>query len=697
MTVFTGTSDSDRIVGTSDADTINGLGGDDELFGQAGNDSINGGDNNDTLHGGFSPETLNQRNASYSTAIAASTDFDNNSGWTVSANERKLGDVDGDGLADIIGFGTTGVFVAFGNGDGTFGRSQQLTSQFSTNNGGWNATRHERDVADVNGDGLLDLVGFGENGVEVALGTGSGFGNAFFASRNFDYDSGWRVDVHERKLADVNGDGRADIIGFGQNNVWIAFGNSNGSFSQPINGNNEFVTSNGGWTASRHERDVADVNGDGFADLVGFGEHGVTVSLYNGAVGAYDATFSAHDGFDYDEGWRVGVHERKLADVNGDGRADIVGFAQRSVVIAYGQADGTFGTAFSATTALTTENGGWTASSHERDVSDLNGDGFADLVGFGQSQVTTLLETNFQDGDDNLDGGLGNDTLFGGTGNDQLEGGRGADILHGGSGNDRLEGDPGADQLFGGSGNDFLLGGSGADMLFGEAGNDRLDGGGGGDRLDGGSGDDVYVINETGEIVIERAGEGNDRVEASVSYTLTANVEDLFASFSTQGVDPASTGLTLTGNGLSNRVEGTAASDVLNGLEGDDFLFGFQGNDIIRGGGGADNLTGSTGSDTFIFDLGDSGTTSSSRDEILDFQVGTDHIDLSSFASSFIGSRGFSGRAGQVRAVESGGLGGEDLVLVDADGDRTADFTLEVSFFIGSSNQSVTSSDFILA
>ncbi len=279
------------------------------------------------------------------------------------------------------------MLVAYGNGDGIFGGSQQLISQFSTNNGGWNATRHERDVADVNGDGFLDLVGFRENHVNVALGTGTGFGDLLVAQNGFDYAGGWRADVHERKLADVNGDGRAD------------------------------------------------------------------------------------------------------------------------------------------------------------------------LVGFGQSQVTTLLETNFQDGDDNLDGGLGNDTLFSGTGNDQLEGGRGADILRGGSGNDRLEGDLGADQLFGG---------------------------GGGDWLDGGSGDDVYVINGTGEIVIERAEEGNDRVEASVSYTLTANVEDLFASFSTQGVDPANTGLTLTGNGLSNRVEGTAASDVLNGLEGDDFLFGFQGNDTIR-------------------------------------------------------------------------------------------------------------------
>ena len=43
------------------------------------------------------------------------------------------------------------------------------------------------------------------------------------ASANFGYNAGgWRVDQHPRFLADTRGDGRADIVGFGDGGVWVA-------------------------------------------------------------------------------------------------------------------------------------------------------------------------------------------------------------------------------------------------------------------------------------------------------------------------------------------------------------------------------------------------------------------------------------------------------------------------------------------
>ena len=90
-----------------------------------------------------------------------------------------------------------------------------------------------------------------------------------------------------------------------------------------------------------------------------------------------------------------------------------------------------------------------------------------------------------RNGNDYLDGTIGDDTLYGGAGNDTINGRAGDDLLEGGSGGDRLTG---------GRGNDIMSGGSG---------NDRLTGGPGNDALSGGPGRDVFVFEK---------GEGRDRI-----------------------------------------------------------------------------------------------------------------------------------------------------------------------------------------
>jgi serralysin len=97
---------------------------------------------------------------------------------------------------------------------------------------------------------------------------------------------------------------------------------------------------------------------------------------------------------------------------------------------------------------------------------------------------------------DTLNGGGGNDLLFGRFGTDTLNGGTGEDSLDGGDGNDILNGD--AD-------NDTLLGGSGGDSLNGGAGNDSLDGGSGVDTAVVGSGA-TYTPTGTGWTVTSSDG-----------------------------------------------------------------------------------------------------------------------------------------------------------------------------------------------
>jgi Ca2+-binding RTX toxin-like protein len=65
-----------------------------------------------------------------------------------------------------------------------------------------------------------------------------------------------------------------------------------------------------------------------------------------------------------------------------------------------------------------------------------------------------------------LEGGNGNDQLYGGASNDRLDGRDGNDLLNGGAGNDQLLGSGGDDTMIGGAGADEFLGAAGIDTFF---------------------------------------------------------------------------------------------------------------------------------------------------------------------------------------------------------------------------------------
>jgi hypothetical protein len=71
------------------------------------------------------------------------------------------------------------------------------------------------------------------------------------------------------------------------------------------------------WT-DQHPRFVADITGDCWADIVGFGGDGCVCRLSNGDGSFTTAADIAE--FGVDQGWRVDQHSRFLPDVTGDGR-----------------------------------------------------------------------------------------------------------------------------------------------------------------------------------------------------------------------------------------------------------------------------------------------------------------------------------------------------------------------------------------
>ena len=310
-------------------------------------------------------------------------------GWRVDRHPRFLADTTGDGRADIVGFGIAGVWVSRAQADGRFETPQLVVNNFGYDAGGWRVDRHPRFLADTTGDGRADIVGFGNAGVYVSRAQADGtFAAPQLVVANFGYDAGgWRVDQHPRFLADTTGDGRADIVGFGNAGVYVSRAQADGTFAAPQLVVNNFGYNAGGWRVDRHPRFLADTTGDGRADIVGFGNAGVYVSRAQ-ADGTFAAPQLVVANFGYDAGgWRVDQHPRFLADTTGDGRADIVGFGNAGVYVSRAQADGTFAAPQLVVNNFGYNAGGWRVDQHPRFLADTTGDGRADIVGFGNAGV----------------------------------------------------------------------------------------------------------------------------------------------------------------------------------------------------------------------------------------------------------------------------------------------------------------------
>ncbi len=119
--------------------------------------------------------------------------------------------------------------------------------------------------------------------------------------------------------------------------------------------------------------------------------------------------------------------------------------------------------------------------------------------------------------------------------------------------------------------------------IIGGRANNVLDGGVGADTLIGGAGDDTYVVDHPNDVVVEQANEGVDTVQSSVTYTLSAVIENLTLT--------GTASINGTGNALTNDMRGNDASNVLDGGAGDDGFQGLGGADTYLFGRGADSDT----------------------------------------------------------------------------------------------------------
>ncbi len=284
-------------------------------------------------------------------------------------------DFNGDGRDDIVTF-THGplddVYVALSSGSGFAGTTVKWHDRFALSG-------ETPLTGDFNGDGKDDIVTFTHGtlaDVYVGLSNGSSFGagvkwHDFFA-----------ISGEVPTVGDVNGDGLDDIITFTRNaaaDVYVALSNGT-SFGASAKWH-EFFGIAGEYPG------VADVNGDGKADIVVFtrGTLGdVYVALSSGA--GFGASAKWHDWF------AVGGELPRIGDFNGDGKADIATFttnAAADVFVALSS-----GTAFAGTEQKWNDFFG--IAGEFPYTGDFNGDGKDDAITFTHNSladVYTALST----------------------------------------------------------------------------------------------------------------------------------------------------------------------------------------------------------------------------------------------------------------------------------------------------------------
>jgi hypothetical protein len=309
----------------------------------------------------------------------------------------RMGDIDGDGRADLCARAAAGLLCYPSTGTG-FGDA--IDGPVLSDATGWDAEQYYSTIvlADFDGDGLDDACARSAAGWFCWPSLGTGFGDAVTGPALSDA-SGWndRSNYGTIRMGDLDGDGRADVCARANAGIrcWLSDG---AGFPTQLSGPD--WDDDSGWNHPRYYTTIAlvDVDADGRADLCArtSADYRCHLSLGSGFGDAIvGPALSDADGWgDYDN-----YSTLRLADIDGDGLLDVCGRANAGL-----RCWRFLGTAFStqevASDALANDDG-WDGDSYVRTIrfADVDGDGRADVCGRGAQGLSCWLSLGTAFGD----------------------------------------------------------------------------------------------------------------------------------------------------------------------------------------------------------------------------------------------------------------------------------------------------------
>ncbi|HTU13373.1 MAG TPA: FG-GAP-like repeat-containing protein [Allosphingosinicella sp.] len=500
-------------------------------------------------------------------------------------------DVDADGDLDLVVGSQRGVLqVLSNNGDGTYTELTGAANPLDGFSVGASGTYSAPTAIDVDGDSDLDLV-VGSNYGDLVVLENDGAGGW----TNGGFISGAAVYAFSTPVAaDIDGDGLDDLVVGSLTGFLYGFiNNGDGTFTELTGANDPFLTTVVQYFSAPG---FVDIDGDGDLDaVVGDYYGGVTVFL-NDAGTFVESTDNPFAGETFSS-----IPSFNFHDVDGDGDLDAV----------VGSFDGDL-RYFENVTAngaeivvnVTAEPDTPVAAPDAFAIAEnqnLSGSLFADNgSGADEGSPLTVSQVNGSGGNVGTQIVLASGALLTVNANGTFDYNPNGAFLSTPTNGSGASNTPGQDSF-----TYTVAGGNTVTVtivLNGLDSNDTLRGTAGNDVLAGGLGNDVYFVENSGDAVLETAGQGTDRVFTSVSYTLAGGSEVEILSTTDNGGTGA---INLTGNGFANTLLGNAGVNVLTGGAGNDVLDGKDGNDTLYGGADNDSLYGAGGNDALY---GGSGT-----------------------------------------------------------------------------------------
>lgn len=568
-------------------------------------------------------------------------------------------------------------------------------------------------IGDLNGDGLAEIL-VGAPGMENGASTDAGaafvlwglssiggidLGDPFTAGGKGFAIKGEAAGDHAgtaiTSIADLNGDGRADILvgasgsdagGIDAGAAYVVWGRTATSVVQLTSvaagtGGFRITGEAAGDAAGTTLASIADLDGDGRAELLigapgndaGGADAGAVYVVFGKSTGTevdLAAVAAGVGGFRITglAGDAIGGSIADVGDVNGDGLHDILigADASNSAYIVYGKSD----TAVVSLSNVATGIGGYRiVAEHAGDLigmsvaggHDLNGDGIADLVIGAQHAGANAgaVYVVWGGSSGTIDLGL----VAQGIGGTKIIGAAGSRAGFNVSVTGDLNGDGRSDLLIGtpGSGTAAVVYADPSWLpdptVYGTSGNDVIDIGYGGYHKVGDGADTIDALGGDDRV---SAGGGNDTVDGGIG---------------------------------NDTLQGGDGDDVLKGSAGTDSLEGGIGNDTLDGGTGADIMVGGDGNDSYVVDnVGDSvtevagggvDTVTSSVGYTLASEV--ENLLLTGSATTGTGNDGDNAITGTSAANTLSGLGGADT-LVGGAGNDTLDGGQGVDSMEGGAN-----------